>query len=201
MHEAPSTLSLGPSRPAALSLRGLHDGETTLDGYLDASEHERRALYATLGAFRAAVAHCEHAGRTLGTTANALLHQQCYAELRTTSGLPANLVIRAIAAAARRLKAPTAVLPALEYDSRVARLHGDGLIDLSTITGRVQGIAFIPSSDPLPIGAGLLRLSLSPDADGTFHAALTVRRAVNLNVERPVKVADDQANCGGSGHA
>ena len=135
-------------------------GLVTLFGVLDVHGTDKQALYATLGAFRAAVAHCEEAGRTLGTTANALLHQHCYADLRRLSGLPANLVIRAVAAAARRLKEHTIAPPDLEYDSRVARVYVvstnggrspmDYRLDLSTITGRIQAlpVVFEPSAAP-----------------------------------------------------
>ena len=162
-------------------------GLVALFGVLDVRGADKQALYATLGAFRAAVAHCEEAGRTLGTTANALLHQHCYADLRRLSGLPANLVIRAVAVAARRLKEHANAPPDLEYDSRVARVYAlstngerspmDYRLDLSTITGRLQAlpVVFEPSAD-VPAGSlSLVRLALTPHPEGTFGAHLVAR--------------------------
>lgn len=55
-------------------------------------------------AFAAACRDAMRAGRAAETTANALIHKHCYRTIRRRHKLSANLAVRAIARAARRLK-------------------------------------------------------------------------------------------------
>lgn len=104
---------------------------------------ERRALDATIAAFGAACAVVIATGRAAETTSNAVLHRLCYRRLRSTYGLNANLAIRGIARAARRLKQPRPVRDeaVIDYDARTLRFRSDGAaVSLASQHGRLGAI-------------------------------------------------------------
>lgn len=121
---------------------------------------QRRALDATLDAFTAACRQAMRVGRAAGTSANAVIHRRCYRALRERHGLSANLAVRAIARAARRLKGERGAeidLAALEqsrawvledvsgssidYDARTISFSAEALtVSLSTVEGRIKSV-------------------------------------------------------------
>lgn len=108
---------------------------------------EAESLQETLEAFRAAVALVHARGLAEGTASNALLHRACYEDVRAACELPANLVVRAIARAAYRLRGeprpPLAELQSVGYDRKVASWTTDGALtlSLSTVRGRLRSVA------------------------------------------------------------
>lgn len=111
---------------------------------LDLEPAQQAALDATLEAFAHACDHAAAVGRRLETTSNAVIHRFCYRQLRETFGLSANLAVRAIACAARRLKGVPGCAKGtaeVEYDTRTLSLGDDGrTASLSTIAGRLRDI-------------------------------------------------------------
>jgi len=82
---------------------------------------QQEALEATLQAFEAACDHVVHVGRTASTTSNMVLHQRCYQDIRRTYHLSANLAVRSIARAARRLKGASPLPHALRETTHYMR--------------------------------------------------------------------------------
>lgn len=116
----------------------------TIIAQLDLTPTQQAALDATLEAFAEASAEAAAVGRQAETTSNVIIHRLCYRKLRATFGLSANLTVRAIAYAARRLKeARGAEGPgSVEYDTRTFSLSDDArTLSLSTVNGRVKGIS------------------------------------------------------------
>ena len=110
---------------------------------LDLTLTQQAALDATLEAFAGASTDAIAMGHQAGTTSNVVIHRLCYQRLRATFGLSANLTVRAIAHAARRLKdtgcADTQAL--VEYDARTLSVGEDACtVSLSTVFGRVKDI-------------------------------------------------------------
>lgn len=110
----------------------------------------QRTLDATLEAYVRAQQIAMDAGRHLSTTSNALIHRHCYRRLRAECGLSANLAVKAIARAARRLKAAEQ-LPAVglvDYDARTLSLADDvSGVSLSTVEGRLRWIRLVASTE------------------------------------------------------
>lgn len=111
---------------------------------LDLKPAELRALDMTLEAFQNACTFAMQTGKTIGTTGNALIHKECYQEIRQRFGLSANLSIRAIAYAARALKTNNTLLqPLIEYDTKTLSINNEGTkVSISSICGRLREITF-----------------------------------------------------------
>ena len=115
----------------------------TIIAHLAVMPTQQAALDATLEAFTRASAEAMAVGRRAETTSNVVIHRLCYRELRAMFGLSANLTVRAIAHAARRLKKAgcTEEPRVVEYDRRTFSLSDNArLLSLSTVHGRVKGI-------------------------------------------------------------
>lgn len=82
---------------------------------------QQEALDATLHAFAAACDYAVDVGHTTSTTSNMVLHQRCYHDIRRIYRLSANLAVRSIARAARRLKGRAALPDALRETAHYAR--------------------------------------------------------------------------------
>jgi hypothetical protein len=82
---------------------------------------QQEALDATLHAFAAACDYAVDVGHTTSTTSNMVLHQRCYHDIRRIYRLSANLAVRSIARAARRLKGHTVLPDALRETIHYAR--------------------------------------------------------------------------------
>lgn len=164
---------------------------------LEPTPAQRQALDATLDAFTAACRQAMQEGRAASTTANAVIHRLCYQELREQHGLSANLTIRAIARAARRLKGEPGEevnLSTLEectlaredpsrssvdYDARIISLSVEALaVSLSTVEGRVKGIRM--TLDPKQAwrlrGRRPRRATLTLDPDRGYWIAIELVR-------------------------
>ena len=91
------------------------------------------------------------AGHRLQTRSNALIHRQCYRELRTVFRLSANLAVRAIARASQWLKEPTAMEAeprSIDYDARTLSIKlEEATISLSTVQGRIKGVGLMLEAD------------------------------------------------------
>ena len=112
---------------------------------------QQAALDATLEAFAGASAEAMAVGRRAETTSNVVIHRFCYRKLRATFGLSANLAVRAIAHAARRLKEPGCLeAPEMvEYDARTLSLNDDASgVSLSTVHGRLRDIRLCLDAEP-----------------------------------------------------
>ena len=138
---------------------------------LDPAPTQQAALDATLEAFADASAEAVAVGHRAETTSNVVIHRLCYQRLRATFGLNANLTVRAIAHAARRLKEAGRAdrLLLVEYDARTLSLSNDACtVSLSTVYGRVKDIP--------------LRLDAEP------RRRLRTQRPIHAVLSRPEKV-------------
>ncbi|MEM9665206.1 MAG: hypothetical protein AAF970_09740 [Bacteroidota bacterium] len=145
---------------------------------------QHTALRRTAHAFMLACAHAHQVGLEHHTTGNAAIHRQCYYDLRAAYGLPANLAVRAIARAARRLKA-AAPAPGevgttlyIEYDCRVFSLCPiSKTVSLASLDGRLTDI---------PVDAeGDVRLRLGPPMPTRAVLYMTPSQVSTLVLEYP----------------
>ena len=116
----------------------------TIIALLEPTPAQQEALDATLTAFAEASAEAVAVGRRAETMSNIVVHRLCYQRLRARYGLSANLVVRAIAYAARQLKdsaGENGATVRVEYDARTRSFSHDArLASLSTVRGRIKGI-------------------------------------------------------------
>lgn len=129
---------------------------------------QQEALDATLHAFAAACDYAVDVGHTTSTTSNMVLHQRCYHDIRRIYRLSANLAVRSIARAARRLKGHAALPDALRETIHYSR----------AATGQ----------SPLPLGA----LNESESDESRLHAPSLENAEANAEEEAEEEAADLQ---------
>ena len=168
----------------------------TILAQLDPTPAQQAALDATLEAFAGASAEAVAVGRQAETTSNVVIHRFCYQRLRTTFGLSANLTVRAIAHAARRLKdtGGTGTQALVEYDARTLSLSADAhTVSLSTVCGRVKDISLCLDAEPrrrLQTGRPIHAVLSQPEKN---RYVLAIRVVVALS-EKPCALPLDLAS-------
>jgi predicted transposase len=177
-----------------------HDVRLTLR----TSPSQHAALSRTAVAFADACRDAMLVGIENDSTSNAVIHRHCYYDVRHEYGLSANLTIRAIARAARHLKAYSLLKenPAcgsgtssqiatrrknavsiakqyaqqIEYDARVFSLcTTEWTASVSTVDGRISDIpTLLPSEKKIDLKANAIRRVCLQQRSKTFDALISL---------------------------